>query len=246
MEMIMLHNGSIKKTALFSIYKRSCKKLHEILEGLIDQYPLLLLTLAVSNLDDEFQNKLLRPSEVKDVSKLFISALAETSQLSDEGLIKEAILGAKLEFNLMTEIYPINLLEMKLEVTNQMYLNTKEEFTFWLLEKVKMVEDVNTIVRPCEFDKFIQVTSSCNDSYHGNQEMWHYTTKWLGNVMKNRSMKIFAEILPNTTFTNIKSTLCLSNALTLVKTLSIFSFEDQIKDFCGMIFDFSILCNSKL
>ena len=122
----------------------------------MDQYPLLLLALFVSVTEDKFQSKLKDPSRVKNIADLFLSGLTKESQQSNGATIKEVISKAKIHLDLMNEIFPSDLLEVKLEVANQLYLNSKEDFTNWLLDCVKVVEDTNTIVRPCEIDKFIQ------------------------------------------------------------------------------------------
>ena len=207
----------------------------------MDQYPLLLLALLVSVTEDEFLSKLKDPLQVKDIENMLISGLITESQLLDEAMIKEVISNARTHLDMMNQIFPSDVLEVKIKVINELYLNTKEEFTSWILQKLEVVENVNTVIRPNNIDEFIQMCTSCSRSYEGNKVMWQYTTNWLGSVMVNRSMKILGMILPNSTVTDIKSTLGLSNTLILAKIISIFSLEDQIREFCGTVFTLTIL-----
>ena len=240
-EKLLLLNGCIKNKSLFHIYKISGRKLCQILEGVMDQYPLLLLALLVSVTEDEFLSKLKDPLQVKDIENMLISGLITESQLLDEAMIKEVISNARTHLEMMNQIFPSDVLEVKIKVINELYLNTKEEFTSWILQKLEVVENVNTVIRPNNIDEFIQMCTSCSRSYEGNKVMWQYTTNWLGSVMVNRSMKILGMILPNSTVTDIKSTLGLSNTLILAKIISIFSLEDQIREFCGTVFTLTIL-----
>ena len=114
-------------------------------------------------------------------------------QQSNEASIKEVIFNAKIHSDLMNEIFPSDILEVKLEVTNQLYLNTKEEFINWLLQKLDIVENENTSIRPADIDEFILFCTNCSRAYEGNRLMWQYTTKWIGSIMENRSMKILGK-----------------------------------------------------
>ena len=229
----MFRNSCIKKPSLFHIYKKSGQKVHQTLEGFMDQYPLLLLALLVSVTEEKCLSELKAPSRVKDIANLFMSGLAKETQQPIEADIKDVISNAKIHLSMMNDIFPSDIWAVKLEVTNQLYLNTKTDFINWLVEKTKIVEDVHTSVRPANIDEFIHFCSSCSRAYEGNRLMWQSLTKWVGSVIENRSMKILGKMLPNSTVTDIKRTLALSNTLSIVKMISVYALEDQIKTFCG-------------
>ena len=186
----MFESRCIKNKALFHIYRSSGRKLDQILEGLMDQFPLLLLVLLVSVTEDKFLTKLTDPSRVKDIAKLFVSGLTKESQQANEDMIKEIISSAITHLDLMNQIFPSDVLEIKIDVVNQLYLNTKTDFTNWLLERIKSVEEINITVRPNNIDSFLECLAICNSSYHGNENLWQFTTKWFGDVIQQRSKKI--------------------------------------------------------
>ena len=244
LESLLFGNGGIKNLSCFSIYKTTCKKLQKCLDGCIDT-PLIILNLFVHfHADKVFESKLKNPGKIKTVSKLLQSILVVDSEEGfDQEKVHTMLNEARTYLDLMNEIFPLPILEAKFEVSNQIYLNLKSEFSHWLKDQILVVDKVSGEIKPNNLDQLIIASKGCisSSSYQGNEDMWNMMTHIVGGIINTRSKMIlqqqFGTSLQAKTTQDIQNVLDLSSAMYAIRNLSIFTLEDQIKDLYGIYSD---------
>ena len=241
LENLLFQNGGIKNPSCFSIYKSTCTKLQRCLDGLIDA-PLLILNLFLNTHEDKvLESKLQNPEKVKNVAKLLQSILVvDWNGLFDQENVQGILNDAKTYLDLMNQIFPQPILEAKFEASNQIYVNLKSEFTQWLNDQILLVDEIGGKIKPNNLDQLIIAAKGCDSStsYQGNEDVWHIMSNLVGGMLNARSkiilQKKFGSFLQPKIVQEIHTALDLSSALHVIRFLSMFTIEDQIKDLYGM------------
>ena len=219
----------------------TCKKLQKCLDGCIDT-PLLILNLFIHvHADKVFESKLKNPGKIKTVSKLLQSILVvDLEEDLDQEKVQAMLYEARTYLDLMNEIFPLPILETKFEVSNQIYLNLKSEFSHWLKDQILVVDKVSGEIRPHNLDQHILVAKGCvsSSSYQGNEDVWNMMSHIAGRIYNTRSKTIlqqkFGTSLQARTIQDIHNVLDVSSAFHEIRILSMYTLEDQIKKVCGM------------
>ena len=240
LENILFQNGGIKNPSCFSIYKSTCTKLQRCLDGLIDA-PLLILNLFLNTHEDKvLESKLQNPEKVKNVAKLLQSILVvDWNGLFDQENVQGILNDAKTYLDLMNQIFPQPILEAKFEASNQIYVNLKSEFTQWLNDQILLVDEIGGKIKPNNLDQLMIATRGCHSStsYQGNQDVWNIMSNIVGGMLNTRSkiflQQQFGNRLQLKTIQEIQNVLELSSTLHVIRFLSMFTLEDQIKDLYG-------------
>ena len=240
LESLLFRNGGIKNPSCFSIYKSTCTKLQRCLDGLIDA-PLLILNLFLNTHEDKvLESKLQNPVKVKNVAKFLQSILVvDCNGRFDQANVQGILNQAKTYLDLLNEIFPQPILEAKFEASNQIYVNLKSEFTQWLKDQILVVDEIGGKIKPNNLDQLIIATKGCNSStsYQGNEDVWNIMSNIVGGMLNTRSkiflQQQFGNRLQLKTIQEIQNVLELSSTLHVIRFLSMFTLEDQIKDLYG-------------
>ena len=240
LESLLLENGGIKNQDCFHTYKHTCSKLQKCLDGCIDN-PLLLLNLFLLTTDNEdFRFKLKQPHSVNHLAKVLQSSLIVDSEYpSNQKDIPDVLNEAKTYLDIMNDIFPKPILETKIEVSNQIYLNLRLEFSQWLKNQILIVDRISEEIKPSGLDSFIQKTKAVDtiSTVDGNELLCNHLFDLVGRMLGTRTKSILWQLFGGQIHSEamqcIHSVLNLTNALYLIHLFSMFTLEDRIKHIYG-------------
>ena len=203
--------------------------------------PLLILNLFLNTHEDKvLESKLQNPGKVKNVAKLLQSILVvDCNGRFDQANVQGILNQAKTYLDLLNQIFPQPILEAKFEASNQIYVNLKSEFTQWLKDQILVVDEIGGKIKPNNLDQLMIATRGCHSStsYQGNQDVWNIMSNIVGGMLNTRSkiflQQQFGNRLQLKTIQEIQNVLELSSTLHVIRFLSMFTLEDQIKDLYG-------------
>ena len=240
LESLLLENGGIKNQDCFHTYKHTCFKLQKCLDGYIDN-PLLILNLFLVTIEDDVSKSKLRdPRLVNHLAKVLQSILpVKTEYASDQKNILDVLKEAKTYLDIMNDIFPKPILETKFEVSNQIYLNLRLEFSQWLKNQILIVDRISEEIKPSGLDTFIQTIKAVDKitSIDGNQLLCNHLFNLVGGMFGARTKSILWQIFGGQIHSEamecIRSVLNLTNALYFIHLFSMFKLEDRIKYIYG-------------
>ena len=121
------------------------------------------------------------------------------------------------------------------------------EFTQWLKDQILVVDEIGGKIKPNNLDQLIIAAKGCDSStsYQGNEDVWNIMSNLVGGMLNTRSkiilQKQFGSCLQPKLIQDLHKVLELSSTLHIIRFLSMFTLEDQVKDLYGMNLQHSFL-----
>ena len=219
------------------IYRKSCLKVQQCFEGLIS-YPAMIILSIFFNIDSWSSNSLSQlsePRKIKGIGNLFLATLAKDwGENCDLEHAKVRIDKVITQFALMSEIFPCPRMEIRLELNQLIYADTRQMCYTWFNKQCQAIAMINSRIRPGNIDGFI--ANAKRGRHPGNFEVLSTFWNGIGKVFKERSNRILRHqvgLSMRTMDDDLQSVRTMFNTLNVLKVFAVFTMEEQVKTMCG-------------